>query len=64
LGTAKFFLGLEIAQNSTGISVSQRKYTLDILADIDLLVAKLATFPMEANLKLSKDTGTLLIDPT
>jgi hypothetical protein len=64
LGTAKFFLGLEIAQNSTGISVSQRKYTLDILADIDLLVAKLATFPMEANLKLSKDTGTILIDPT
>jgi len=64
LGTAKCFLGLEIARNSTGISVSQVKYTLDILADNGLLAAKPATFPMEANLKLSKDTRTPLIDPT
>jgi len=64
LGTAKFFLGLEITQNSTGISVSQSKYTLNILADNGLLAAKPITFPMEANLKLSKDTETLLTDPT
>jgi hypothetical protein len=50
--------------NSTRISVSQSKYTLNILADNGLLAAKPITFPMEANLKLSKDTETLLTDPT
>jgi hypothetical protein len=64
LGTAKFFRGLEIAQNSTGIFVSQRKYTLEILEDSGLLAAKPVAFPMEANLKLSKDTGIPLTDPT
>jgi hypothetical protein len=32
-GSAKYFLGLEIAQSSKGISLCQRKYALEILED-------------------------------
>lgn len=60
LGHLKYFLGVEVARSYQGISISQRKYTLDILDEAGLLGAKPAKFPMEENLRLSPTEGQLL----
>lgn len=40
LGILKYFLGIEIARNSTGIYLCQRKYTLEIISEVELSWAK------------------------
>jgi hypothetical protein len=64
LGELKYFLGLEIARSTKGITVSQLKYSLEILQDSGLLASKPISLPMAQNLKLSWDVGTILSDPT
>lgn len=63
LGRLKYFLGIEVARNSDGLFLCQRKYALDILTEVGLLGSKPDAFPMEQNHKLDLATGPLLSNP-
>ena len=53
LGKLKYFLGIKVAQFNSRVVISQRKYTLDILADTGMLDCKPVDNPMDANVKLA-----------
>ncbi|XP_033148503.1 uncharacterized mitochondrial protein AtMg00810-like [Brassica rapa] len=62
LGTAKYFLGLEIARSSKGISVCQRKYILELLSTTGFHGAKTSTIPMDPSIKFLIEEGVPLSD--
>ena len=47
LGILKYFLGVEVARSSAGISLCQHNYALDIIAKAGLLGAKPSNVPIE-----------------
>ena len=63
LGKLKYFLGIEVAQSNSGVVISQRKYTFDILTDTSMLDCKLVDTLMDMNVKLVPSQGELLRDP-
>ena len=52
LGALRYFLSMDFAKSKKAIFVSQRKYVLDLLEEIDLLGCKLVETPVEPNLRL------------
>ena len=64
LGAAKYFLGLEIARNASGLHVCQRKYVLDLLSETGFLSCKPIATPMDSSKKISANDSALLIDIT
>lgn len=57
LGVLKYFLGIEVARSAAGISLCQRKYALDIIAECRLLGSRPTTFPTDLNHKLGSSTS-------
>ncbi|KAL0551795.1 hypothetical protein IC582_010884 [Cucumis melo] len=62
LGSLKYFLGVEIARSEEGISVSQRKYTIDLLAETSILGCRPADTLIEFNVKLKNSGDKVPID--
>ena len=54
---------IEVAQSKEGISLSQRKYVLDILEETGLSRSKPVETPMDPNVKLYEDQGELISNP-
>ncbi|KAL2247408.1 UNVERIFIED_CONTAM: Retrovirus-related Pol polyprotein from transposon RE1 [Sesamum indicum] len=63
LGAAKYFLGLEIARSTAGISITQHKYIRDIISDVGLSSSKMASTPLSLGIKLSALTSSPLLNP-
>lgn len=60
----KYFLGLEVARSSKGISLSERHYALQLLSNSNLLRCKPSKTSMIPNTKLSQEEGDLFYVPT
>ena len=55
LGNFRYFLEMEVSRSSSGISVTQRKYVLDLLKECGMLGCKPADTPMEVLSKYRKE---------
>ena len=62
LGRLKYFLEIEVAYSKTEIFLSQRKYTLDLLAETGLLGGKGAHILVDPNIKLLENQFGEAID--
>lgn len=62
LRALKYFLGIDVGRYSRGIQLSQRKYTLDILAEAGSLGTRPLKLPMDQNLSLHQKVGSPLPD--
>ncbi|GJZ56858.1 uncharacterized mitochondrial protein-like protein, partial [Tanacetum coccineum] len=64
LGSLNYYLGIEILRNSTGLIMTQRKYTIELLQNAGLLNVKPSSIPFDPLIKLNHNDGDPLDDPT
>ena len=57
-GTLHYFLGLEVARSSAGLTLSRHMYSMDLLRRAGMLKCKLAATPMSATDRLSALDGS------
>ena len=64
LGSLRYFLGIEVTRTSHGYYLSQQRYLQDLIARSGLSDTRTVATPMELNLQLRPNDGTLLADPS
>ena len=62
LGNVRFFFGMEVSRNQIGVSISQRKYNLDLLKETGMLGYKHVETPMDPSMKLQTVKDDTLVD--
>ena len=62
LGQLGYFLGMEVERSSQGISISQRKYVLDLLKETRMIGCRPIETPIDPNTKLEAQTEGTTID--
>lgn len=61
-GSLRYFLSLEVTRNGTCISVSQRKYVMDLLKETGMLGCTPFDTPIDPSSKLSEVTSGSPVD--
>ena len=62
LGKLTYYLGIEVVQNSDGITLRQERYAMKILAETGMKDCNAVHIPMDSNLKLSKAEDEKSVD--
>ncbi|WJZ87437.1 hypothetical protein VitviT2T_006816 [Vitis vinifera] len=64
LGKMKYFLGMEVLQNSEGIYISQRKYAKEVLERFGMEKSNSVKNPIVPGDRLTKNEGRVKVDAT
>ena len=64
LGTLSYYLGIEVCQGLSGITISQERYALKLLERAGMLGCNPSSTPMEPHLKLLKESTAPPVDAT
>jgi hypothetical protein len=64
LGTLHHFLGITVTSDSSGLLLSQRQYSIEILERAGMSDCKPCSTPVDTNAKLSSTDGSPVLDPT